>query len=193
MYEDFPYIFILQFHTLPWQKLHLTEEASFTSTMNLHLKKILVKCYIWSIALYGAEIWTLRVVDKKHLENFDMWCWRRMDKNSWTDRMRNEEVLLQVNEQRNILHAIRKRKANWIGHSLRINCLLNQVIEGKIKGEKWREYKEEKVRSYWMTLRTEEDTLIWRRKLWITIFGGIVLEEALNLSSGRLQDDDDYN
>ena len=49
--------------------------------------------------------------------------------------MRNEEVLLQVNEQRNILHAIRKRKANWIGHILRRNCLLKQVIKGKIKGE----------------------------------------------------------
>ena len=43
--------------------------------------------------------------------------------------------MLQVNEQRNILHAIRKRKANWIGHILRRNYLLKQVIEGKIKGE----------------------------------------------------------
>ena len=49
--------------------------------------------------------------------------------------MRNEEVLLTVNEQRNILHEIRKRKANWIGHILRRNCLLKQVIEGKLKGE----------------------------------------------------------
>ena len=49
--------------------------------------------------------------------------------------MRNEEVLLQVNEQRNILHAIRKRKADWVGHMLRRNCLVKQVIEGKIKGE----------------------------------------------------------
>ena len=49
--------------------------------------------------------------------------------------MRNEEVLLRVNEQRNILHEIRKRKANWIGHISRRNCLLEQVIERKIKGE----------------------------------------------------------
>jgi len=49
--------------------------------------------------------------------------------------VRNEEVLLRVNEQRNILHEIRKRKANSIGHILRRNCLLKQVIEGKIKGE----------------------------------------------------------
>ena len=51
-------------------------------------------------------------VRKKHLENFEMWCWRRMKKISLTDYVRNEGVLLQVNEQRNILHAIRKRKAN---------------------------------------------------------------------------------
>jgi len=44
-------------------------------------------------------------------------------------------VLLRVNEQRNILHEIRKRKVNWIGHILRRNCLLKQVIERKIKGE----------------------------------------------------------
>ena len=44
-------------------------------------------------------------------------------------------MLLRVNEQRKILHEIRKRKADWIGHILRRNCLLKQVIEGKIKGE----------------------------------------------------------
>ena len=48
--------------------------------------------------------------------------------------MRNEEVLLRVKEQRNILHEIRKWKANWIGHILHRNCLLQWVIEGKIKG-----------------------------------------------------------
>ena len=58
-----------------------------------------------------------------------------MEKISWTDHVRNEEVLLRVNEQRNILHEIRKGKANWIGHILRRNCLLKQVMEGKIKGE----------------------------------------------------------
>ena len=58
-----------------------------------------------------------------------------MEKISWTDHVRNEEVLLRVNEQRNILYETRKRKANWIGHILRRKCLLKQVIEGKIKGE----------------------------------------------------------
>jgi hypothetical protein len=49
--------------------------------------------------------------------------------------VRNEEVLLRVKEQKNILHEINKRKANWIGHILHRNCLLQWVTEGKIK---WR-------------------------------------------------------
>jgi hypothetical protein len=72
--------------------------------------------------------------DQKHLESFEMWCWRRMGKISWTYHVRNEEVLHKVKEKRNILHEIRKWKANWIGHILHRNCLLQQVIEGKIQG-----------------------------------------------------------
>jgi hypothetical protein len=44
----------------------------FTSTLDLKLRKKLVKCYIWSIALYGAETWTLWSVDQKHLESFEI-------------------------------------------------------------------------------------------------------------------------
>jgi hypothetical protein len=58
----------------------------FTSKLDLNLRKKLVKCYIWSIVLYGAETWTLRKLDQKYLESFEMWCWRRREKISWTDR-----------------------------------------------------------------------------------------------------------
>jgi hypothetical protein len=53
---------------------------------------------------------------------------------TYTYNVRYEEVLLRIKEQRNILHELSKRKANWIGHILRRNCLLQHVIEGKIKG-----------------------------------------------------------
>jgi len=98
------------------------KKTLFTSKLDLNLRKKLVKCYIWSMAFYGAETWTLG-------------RWRKMQKISWNDHVRNEEVLLGVNKQRNILHEIRKRKVNWIGHILRRNCHLKQVIEGKVKGE----------------------------------------------------------
>jgi len=57
-----------------------------------------------------------------------------METINWTDRVRND-VLFRVKEERNIPHEISKRKANWIGHIFCRNCLLQRVIEGKIKGE----------------------------------------------------------
>jgi len=60
------------------------------------LRKKLLKCYIWSIALHDADTWMIRAVDQKHLESFEMWCWRRMEKINWTNHVRNEEVLLTV-------------------------------------------------------------------------------------------------
>ena len=52
----------------------------FTSKLDLNLRKKPVNCCIWSTALYDAETWTLRKVDEKFLESFEMWCWRRMKK-----------------------------------------------------------------------------------------------------------------
>jgi hypothetical protein len=90
------------------------------------------------------------------MENLEMRCWRRMEKISWTEHVRNEEVLLRVKEQE-----ISKRKANWKGHILRRNCLLRKVIEGKIKGGiEVTGNEEEDVESYWMTLRKGGDTHI---------------------------------
>ena len=107
--------------------------------------------------------------------------------NSWTDHVRNEEVLLRVNEQRNILHEIRKQKANWIGHILSRNCLLQQVIEGKIKGQievtrrRGRRHKklldDLKDRRGYCQLKEEAlDCTMWKKRL----------EEALDLLFNRL-------
>jgi hypothetical protein len=57
-----------------------------------------------------------------------------MEKISWTDRVRNEEVLRSVKDERNIPHTVKRRKANGVGHNWRRNCLLKHVIEGKIEG-----------------------------------------------------------
>jgi hypothetical protein len=51
---------------------------------------------------------------------------------SWTDRVGSDEVLRRVKEERNILNAIKRRKAKWIGHILRTNCLLKHIIKEQI-------------------------------------------------------------
>ncbi|KAJ4436680.1 hypothetical protein ANN_16811 [Periplaneta americana] len=85
-----------------------------------------VKCFVWSVALYGAETWTLRQNEEKRIDAFEMWIWRRMERVKWTDRIRNEAVLEKVGEERMMLKLIRK------------NCLLKDALEGKVNGRRVR-------------------------------------------------------
>jgi hypothetical protein len=78
------------------------KKVVFTCKLDLNVRKKLVKCYIWSISLYGSETWTLHGVDQKYPESFEMWCWRRMEKISWTDHVENKEVLHIIKEERKI-------------------------------------------------------------------------------------------
>jgi hypothetical protein len=57
-----------------------------------------------------------------------------MEKVSWTERVKNEEVLLNVKEDKSVVHTVKRRKSNWFGHILRRNCFLRHVTEGKIGG-----------------------------------------------------------
>jgi hypothetical protein len=146
------------------------------------------------------------------LERFEMWCWRRMEKISWTDHVRNEEVLLRGKEQRNILHEINKRKTNWVGHLCR-NCLLQQVVEGKIKGgievkgRRGRRCRKllcdlMEGRGYCHLQDEDLDRTMWRagvgrgfgshyveswiwKRLWIALCGELDLEEALDRTMWR--------
>ena len=79
----------------------------------------MVKSLVWSVVLFGAEIWTMTKEDTKRLEAFEMWTWRRIIKISWTEHQSNEEVLRKVQEERTLMNTIRKRQTNWIGHILR--------------------------------------------------------------------------
>ena len=98
-------------------------------------------------------------------------------------------MLLRINEQRNIRHEIRKRKVNWTGHILRRNCLIRQLIEGKIKGEmevKRRGRRRKKLlddlregRGYCHMKEEALNCTMWRN----------VLEEALDRSLDRLLDE----
>jgi hypothetical protein len=85
--------------------------------LDIKVRKKLVTCYVWSIALYGVETWTLRKIDHNYLESFAVWCWRRMEKISWIDRVSNKILLQRAREEKNIQHTT-KRRDDWIGHIL---------------------------------------------------------------------------
>jgi hypothetical protein len=133
--------------------------------------------------LYGAETSTLRKVDQKYLESFEMWWWRRMEKNSWTDCVWNDEVLQRIKEERNILQTIKSRKANWIGHIFRRYSLLKHVIEGKIEGRMEVTGRRGRRRKQLVDdLKKRGYTGNWKRKHNIAFSGELALEETMDLS-----------
>ena len=68
-----------------------------TRKLNIELRKKLVRCYVYSISLYGSETWTLRELERKYLEGFKMWYWRRMEKIKWSEKVIIEQVLELLN------------------------------------------------------------------------------------------------
>jgi len=107
-----------------------------TKKMKRELKKKIIKTVVWSVALYGCETWALRKMDVRRLEALEMWLWRRMEKVSWTEKKKNEEVLRDVGEERILMKTITKRKKNWIGHILRSEGLVKDVLEGRMEGKR---------------------------------------------------------
>jgi hypothetical protein len=130
----------------------------------------LVRCYVWNIALYGSENWALGKLERKYLESFEMWCFRRLEKIKWSEKVIDEEVLERIGEKRiNIMHT----KANWIGQILKINCLFHDTIEGQVTEMKAvRRRRRAQLlndlrnrRRYWNLKEEAEDTKRWKRQL----------------------------
>ena len=66
--------------------------------------------YVWSIAMYGCETWTIGEAERKRLEAFEMWCYRRMMNIKWMDRITNEEVLGRIGERRTLWKSLEEEK-----------------------------------------------------------------------------------
>ena len=95
--------------------------SPLTSNLNNEFRNILVRCYVWSIVLYGSVTWTVRKMEQKCLESCEMWCWRRMKKIKWSEKATNEQVLERIGEKRILLNSILHR-----------NCLLHDEVEGQM-------------------------------------------------------------
>ena len=107
-----------------------------TRMFKLGLRKRMVKVLVWPVVLYGCETWTLRKEESDRLQALEMWIWRRLEKISWTQKISNEEVLKKVEEKRGLMETIHQRKKNWIGHVLRGEGLLRDVLEGRMTGKR---------------------------------------------------------
>ncbi|XP_063613390.1 uncharacterized protein LOC134786664 [Penaeus indicus] len=99
-------------------------------------KKRLLHSLVFSIASYGSECWVLKATDRKKIESFEIWCYRRVLRISWIEKKTNEEVLQRINIKRRLLNILDERKLTFIGHQMRKNnsfekTLLLGVVYGR--------------------------------------------------------------
>jgi hypothetical protein len=94
-----------------------------------------------------------------------------MEKIIWNDRVKNEEVLQRVKEERDIQHKIKERKTIWIDHILLRNCLLKLNIEGQIEGTQERRTRLKQLlgeilgtRRYWKLREEALNRILWRTR-----------------------------
>ena len=147
--------------------------------MDLNLRKKIVKCYVWSIASYGVENWTIEKIGHKYLETFDTWYrvgWRR-SVGLFVWKMKKDHT---GSRKRNIWHKIKWRKANCIGYILHGTCLLKYHIEGKVESKRRRGRRHEQP----LNVLKEEDDGIWWRKHKISDLEENSVSETLHLFQG---------
>ena len=152
--------------------------------LNIQTRKRVLKCFIWSVLLYGCETWTISSVMRKRIEAAEMWYWRRMMRIPWKARLTNEEVLQMVGEGRQMMTAIRKRQLGYVGHMIRENgveknCLLGMVEGTRSVGRQRMKYLDSLrgdigIRRTELLVRIAEDRSRWR-----SIIANVNLDTAL--------------
>ena len=103
------------------------------------MRKRLLKCYIWSVVLYGCESWTINQNMEQKLKATEMWFWRKMMMRIlWTEKLTNEVVLEKVRSERQLLTTIR-RQWRFVGHELkREGGIEKNILEAEMTGKRAR-------------------------------------------------------
>ena len=95
-------------------------------------RKRLLGTLVFSVYSYGSECWVLKKSDEEKIKAFEMWCYRRLLRISWTEMRSNEWVLEKMDCEERLLTTINRRKMTFVGHVLRykdISCDLFMDIE----------------------------------------------------------------
>ena len=102
------------------------------------LKVRLLRSTAFAIASYGSESWTMKLADKKRIDSFEMWCYRRILRISWTERKTNTWVLEKLRAKKSLRADIITRKLSYFGHITRHQCLQKNIMQGMVEGKRKR-------------------------------------------------------
>ena len=115
-------------------------ESIFKSgDITLLTKVCLVKAMVFPVVMYGCENWTVKKAECRRIDAFELWCWRRLLRVSWTARRSNQSILKEISPGCSLEGLMLKLKLQYFGHLMRrVDSLEKTVMLGGIGGRRRR-------------------------------------------------------
>ena len=95
------------------------------------------KAIVFPVVMYGCESWTIKKVERQRIDDFELWCWRRLLRVTWTARRSNQSILKEINPGYSLEGLMLKLKLQYFGHFMRRADLFEKTLMvGKIEGKR---------------------------------------------------------
>ena len=98
----------------------------------------LVKVLVFPIVLYGAETWTMRKHERRNIDAFELWCWRKVLRVSWMERNTNISVIENIKLELTLESRVTKAALIYFGHVVRAGEVEDDVMLGRMNGARKR-------------------------------------------------------
>ena len=111
--------------------------------ITLPSKVHLVKAMVFPVVMYGCESWTIKKTERRRIDAFELWCWRRLLRVPWTARRSNQSILMEISPEYSLEGLMLKLKLQYFGHLMRRTdslekTLMLRKIEGRRRGGRQR-------------------------------------------------------
>ena len=107
--------------------------------LTLPTKVHLVKAMVFPVVMYGCESWTVKEAECQRIDAFELWCWRRLLRVSWTSMRSNQSMLKEISPGCSLEGLILKLKLQYFGHLMRRADSSEKILMlGKIEGRRRR-------------------------------------------------------
>ena len=95
----------------------------------------LVKALVFPVVIYGCESWTIKKAERRRIDAFDLWCWRRLLRVSWTAKRSNQSILKEISLEYSLEGLMLKLRLQYFGHLMRrTDSFEKTLMLGKIEG-----------------------------------------------------------
>ena len=103
--------------------------------ITLLTKVHLVKAVVFPVVMYGCEIWNIKEAERRRIDAFELWCWRKLLRVPWTARRYNQSILKEISHEYSLEGLMLKLKLQYFGHLMRRTVWLEKTLMlGKIEG-----------------------------------------------------------